>query len=115
MDSVLDFLVLESLYKVSVRTQWEEGDKFCSLIDGKLWYGTIREKKPFRCVRVQKHLKGHLRPLKGPKALFAWDHFSRTGSRISSMYTQSIQITISPPVLRGPKSGFKSTSGGGPV
>ena len=56
MDSVLDFLVLESLYKVSVRTQWQEGDRFRSLIDGKFWYGTIKEKRAFRsvvCVRVR--------------------------------------------------------------
>ena len=50
MDSVLDFLVLESLYKISVLSQWKEGDRFCSLIDGKFWFGTITEKKPFRWV-----------------------------------------------------------------
>lgn len=50
MDSVLDFLILESLYKISVRTSWEVGDRFRSLIDGKYWYGTIKERKPFRLV-----------------------------------------------------------------
>ena len=50
MDSVLDFLILESLYKVSVRRSWEVGDRFRSLIDSKYWYGSIKEKKPFRLV-----------------------------------------------------------------
>lgn len=48
MDSVLDFLVLESLYKISICAKWEEGDRFRSLIDGKFWYGSIKEKKAFR-------------------------------------------------------------------
>lgn len=48
MNSVLDFLVLESLYKISVCTQWEEGQRFRSLIDGVFWYGTVVEKRPFR-------------------------------------------------------------------
>ena len=50
MDSIADFLVLESLYKISVCTQWKEGDRFCSVIDGSYWFGTIQEKKAFRYI-----------------------------------------------------------------
>jgi hypothetical protein len=48
MDSVVDFLVLESLYKISVCSQWQEGDRFRSLIDGEFWFGTVEEKIAFR-------------------------------------------------------------------
>ena len=48
MDSVLDFLILETLYKISIQTKWEVGNRFRSLIDGKYWYGSITERKAFR-------------------------------------------------------------------
>jgi hypothetical protein len=48
MDNVVDFLVLESLYKISICTRWQEGDRFRSLIDGKFWSGTVEEKRAFR-------------------------------------------------------------------
>ena len=50
MDSVVDFLVLESLYKTSVCTQWQEGDRFCSHIDEEFWFGSVKEKRAFRWV-----------------------------------------------------------------
>ena len=48
MNGVLDFLVLESLFEMSMHKRWEVGDKFCSLIDGKLWYGIIKRREPYR-------------------------------------------------------------------
>lgn len=48
MDGVLDFLVLDSVYKASLAHHWSPGQKFCSLIDGTYWYGTILEKKPYK-------------------------------------------------------------------
>ena len=48
MDGVLDFLILDSVYKASLVHQWIAGQKFRSLIDGTYWYGTILEKKPFK-------------------------------------------------------------------
>ncbi len=48
MNSVLDFLILEFLYKISVCTPWEEGKRFRSLIDGEFWFGVIKKKQPFR-------------------------------------------------------------------
>ena len=47
MDGVLDFLILDSLYKASLIHQWSAGMNFRSLIDGSYWYGTILERKPF--------------------------------------------------------------------
>ena len=52
MDGVLDFLILDSVYKSSVQQVWKEGDRFQSLIDGTYWRGTVLERKPFRCVAV---------------------------------------------------------------
>lgn len=48
MDGVLDFLILDSVYKASHVHHWDKGQKFRSLIDGTYWYGTILEKKPFK-------------------------------------------------------------------
>lgn len=48
MDGVLDFLILDSVYKESLVYHWNIGQKFRSLIDGTYWYGTIMDKKPFR-------------------------------------------------------------------
>ena len=48
MDSVVDFLVLESLYKTSVCTQWQEGDRFRSHINEEFWFGVVKEKRAFR-------------------------------------------------------------------
>ena len=50
IDSVADFLVLDSLYKTSVYTQWQEGDKFRSHIKKKFWFGTVKKKWAFRWV-----------------------------------------------------------------
>ncbi len=41
MDDVLDFLVLEAVYKSSLKQQWREGDRFQSFIDGSYWKGTV--------------------------------------------------------------------------
>ena len=47
MDGVLDFLVLDSVYKKSIRRQWPAGDRFRSMIDGMYWYGTVLGQEPF--------------------------------------------------------------------
>jgi hypothetical protein len=47
MDNVLEFLVLESVYKKSVQRAWLEGSRFRSKIDGMYWYGVVRGREPF--------------------------------------------------------------------
>ena len=41
MDDVLDFLILESIYKCSLKHEWNEGDRFRSMIDGSYWTGSV--------------------------------------------------------------------------
>ena len=62
MDNVLEFLVLESLYKKSVQRAWLEGSRFRSKIDGMYWYGVVRGRELFspdypgsqwQCYRVE--------------------------------------------------------------
>lgn len=48
MDNVPDFLILDSLYKKSLKHQWKVNQRFCSYIDGEYWQGTIKDKKPFK-------------------------------------------------------------------
>ena len=48
MDGMLDFLVLDSVYKPSIHRQWQPDDRFCSLIDNTYWYGTVIKREPFR-------------------------------------------------------------------
>ena len=47
MDGVLDFLVLESVYKRSIHRAWPTGSRFRSLIDGMFWYGMVLGQEPF--------------------------------------------------------------------
>ena len=62
MDNVLEFLVLESVYKKSVGRAWPVGSRFRSKIDGMYWYGVVRREEPFspdtpgsqwQCYRVE--------------------------------------------------------------
>ena len=62
MDNVLEFLVLESVYKKSIQRVWSEGSRFRSKIDGMYWYGMVRGREPFspdlpgspwQCYRVE--------------------------------------------------------------
>ena len=41
MDGVVDFLILDSIYKTSVQTQWSNGSTFKSLIDNQYYTGTV--------------------------------------------------------------------------
>ncbi len=50
MDGVLDFLILDSIFKSSIAKNWEIGEAFQSLIDGSNWKGTVLERTPFRLV-----------------------------------------------------------------
>ena len=52
MDGMLDFLILDSVYKTSVRRQWQPDDRFCSLIDNAYWHGKVISREPFRYVRT---------------------------------------------------------------
>ena len=47
MDNVLDFIILEQVYKESLKRQWSSGDRFQSLIDDQYWSGTILKRRPF--------------------------------------------------------------------
>ena len=47
MDNVLDFIILEQVYKDSLKQQWSSGDRFQSLIDDQYWSGTILKRRPF--------------------------------------------------------------------
>ena len=47
MDNVLDFIILEQVYKDSLKRQWSSGDRFQSLIDDQCWSGTILKQSPF--------------------------------------------------------------------
>ena len=47
MDNVLDFIILEQVYKDSLERQWSSGDRFQSLIDDQYWSGTILKQSPF--------------------------------------------------------------------
>jgi len=50
IDKIPDFLLLESVYRNSMHTQWKEGDRFCSFIEDKYWFGVIEKKEAFRLV-----------------------------------------------------------------
>ena len=52
MDGMLDFLILDSVYKTSVRRQWQPDDRFCSLIDNAYWHGKVISREPFRYVKT---------------------------------------------------------------
>lgn len=47
MDNVLEFLVLESVYKKSIQRVWFAGSRFRSMIDGMFWYGVVLGQEPF--------------------------------------------------------------------
>ena len=47
MDNVLDFIILEQVYKDSLKQQWSVGDRFRSLIDDQYLFGTILKRRPF--------------------------------------------------------------------
>ena len=49
---MLDFLILDSVYKTSVRRQWQPDDRFCSLIDNAYWHGKVISREPFRYVKT---------------------------------------------------------------
>ena len=62
MDNVLEFLVLDSVYRKSIQRVWSEGSRFRSMIDGMFWYGVVLKQEPFnsaypssywQCYRVQ--------------------------------------------------------------
>ncbi len=55
MDGVLDFLILDSIFKSSIAKNWEIGEAFQSLIDGSNWKGTVLERTPFRLVSEYMH------------------------------------------------------------
>ena len=47
MDNVLDFIILEHVYKESLKHHWSPGDRFQSLIDNQYWYGSILKRRPY--------------------------------------------------------------------
>ena len=52
MDNVLNFIILEQVYKDSLKRQWSSGDRFQSFIDDQYWSGTILKQSPFsKCIR----------------------------------------------------------------
>ena len=44
---VLDFIVLEQIYKDSLKQRWSRNDKIKSLVDGEYYFGTVLRKRPF--------------------------------------------------------------------
>ena len=43
MDDVVDFLILDTVYKKSIQTQWRAGSRFKSMIDNSYYSGTVRQ------------------------------------------------------------------------
>ncbi|XP_069802237.1 bromodomain and WD repeat-containing protein 1 [Dendropsophus ebraccatus] len=48
MPDVIDFLVLRQFYDHARRTDWQEGDRFRSIIDDAWWFGTVVGQEPYQ-------------------------------------------------------------------
>uniref|UniRef100_A0A7N4PA73 Bromodomain and WD repeat domain containing 3 n=1 Tax=Sarcophilus harrisii TaxID=9305 RepID=A0A7N4PA73_SARHA len=48
MPDVIDFLVLHQFYNEAKERNWQNGDRFRSIIDDAWWFGTVESQQPFQ-------------------------------------------------------------------